>query len=64
MNIVICVIGVMLAMGLILGFVLAVANKKLRIELNPLVDLVENVLPKGQCGGCGFAGCHTPDAKP
>ena len=37
--------------------ILAFANKKLAVELNPLIHLVEDVLPKGQCGACGFAGC-------
>jgi Na+-translocating ferredoxin:NAD+ oxidoreductase RNF subunit RnfB len=44
--------------GLFFGFVLAIANKKLAIELNPLIHIVEDILPKGQCGACGFAGCQ------
>lgn len=43
--------------GLVFGLILAFANKKLAIEMNPLIHLVEDVLPKGQCGACGFAGC-------
>ena len=27
------------------------------MEVNPLIHEVEEVLPKGQCGACGFAGC-------
>jgi Na+-translocating ferredoxin:NAD+ oxidoreductase RNF subunit RnfB len=44
--------------GLVFGLILAFANKKLAIEMNPLIHLVEDVLPKGQCGACGFAGCQ------
>ncbi|MDD3142423.1 MAG: Fe-S cluster domain-containing protein [Lachnospiraceae bacterium] len=58
MTIVILIIAVMGLVGLFFGLVLAIANKKLAVELNPLIHLVEDVLPKGQCGGCGFAGCQ------
>ena len=44
-------------LGTFFGFVLAFANKKFAIETNPLVHLVEEALPKGQCGACGYAGC-------
>jgi Na+-translocating ferredoxin:NAD+ oxidoreductase RNF subunit RnfB len=27
------------------------------MEVNPLIHEVEDILPKGQCGACGFAGC-------
>jgi len=27
------------------------------MESNPLIAEVEDILPKGQCGACGFAGC-------
>ena len=29
----------------------------LHMEENPLIGEVEEALPKGQCGACGFAGC-------
>lgn len=52
------VLVVMTITGLIFGLVLGYANKRFAIESNPLIDLVEDELPKGQCGGCGFAGCR------
>ena len=57
MNTAIMVIVVMGALGIVFGFILAVANKKFSMEVNPLIHEVEEVLPKGQCGACGFAGC-------
>ncbi|HWQ60682.1 MAG TPA: (Fe-S)-binding protein, partial [Negativicutes bacterium] len=48
---------VLAGLGLVFGFILAFANKKFAIEVNPLIHIVEDVLPKGQCGGCGYAGC-------
>jgi Na+-translocating ferredoxin:NAD+ oxidoreductase RNF subunit RnfB len=47
----------MSAVGIIFGFVLAIANKKFAVEVNPLIHIVEDALPKGQCGACGYAGC-------
>lgn len=57
MSTAIMVIVVMGAVGIVFGFILAVANKKFAMEVNPLIHEVEEVLPKGQCGACGFAGC-------
>lgn len=48
---------VMSLVGIFFGFVLAYANKKFAVEVNPLIHLVEDVLPKGQCGSCGYPGC-------
>ena len=66
------ILAIMTCLGLIFGLVLAYANKKLAIEVNPLIHMVEDVLPKGQCGACGFAGCmayaeavvNNPDIPP
>lgn len=58
MNIAIMTIIVMTIVGIIFGLVLAYGNKKFTVEVNPLIHLVDEALPKGQCGGCGFAGCQ------
>lgn len=52
------IIAVMGLIGLFFGLVLAISNKKFAVELNPLIHMVEEVLPKGQCGACGYAGCQ------
>lgn len=51
------IVLILTGLGIIFGLILAYANKKLAIEVNPLIHVVEDVLPKGQCGACGFAGC-------
>jgi Na+-translocating ferredoxin:NAD+ oxidoreductase subunit B len=51
------IVIVLVGIGLIFGFVLAYANKKFKVETNPLIPEVEELLPKGQCGACGYAGC-------
>jgi electron transport complex protein RnfB len=72
MEIAIAVLVVMTLVGLVFGLILAVANKKFAIEVNPLIHIVEDILPKGQCGACGYAGCMAyaeavvlnPDVEP
>lgn len=72
MSIAIAVLVVMTSVGLVFGLVLAAANKKFAIEVNPLIHIVEDILPKGQCGSCGYAGCMAyaeavvmnPDVQP
>ena len=51
------IIVVLVGVGAFFGLVLALADKKFAMESNPLIAEVEDILPKGQCGACGFAGC-------
>ncbi len=50
-------IGVLAGLGATFGFLLAFADKRIAVKLNPLIHEVEELLPKGQCGACGFPGC-------
>ena len=45
-------------LGLGFGAVLAVAGKKFSVESDPKIDLITDILPGANCGGCGFAGCE------
>ncbi|MFH0735173.1 MAG: RnfABCDGE type electron transport complex subunit B [bacterium] len=45
-------------LGLFLAGALAIADKKLRVEDNPLIGKIVDVLPGANCGGCGKAGCY------
>lgn len=54
---VIMVLVVLGGIGTVFGLILAFANKKFSMEVNPLIHEVEDILPKGQCGACGYAGC-------
>ncbi len=53
----IIVVLVMGGVGICFGFILAFVNKKFAVEVNPLIHIVEDILPKGQCGACGYPGC-------
>lgn len=63
---------IMVGVGIVFGFVLALADKKFAMEENPLIGEVKEALPQGQCGACGFAGCakyaeavvNDPDVAP
>jgi electron transport complex protein RnfB len=44
-------------LGLLLGFGLGIAARKLSVAGNPLVAELEAMLPGSQCGQCGFPGC-------
>lgn len=57
MEIAIMIVVVLTGICAFFGLVLALADRKFAMEVNPLIKEVEDVLPKGQCGACGFAGC-------
>jgi Na+-translocating ferredoxin:NAD+ oxidoreductase RNF subunit RnfB len=43
---------------LILTSLLVLADRKLRVEEDPRIDVVEGLLPHANCGACGFPGCR------
>ncbi|MBN2120869.1 MAG: RnfABCDGE type electron transport complex subunit B [Candidatus Omnitrophica bacterium] len=45
------------SIGLVFGVILSVLDKKLKVEQDPLIEEVLNLLPGINCGACGFAGC-------
>ncbi len=45
-------------LGLGLGFLLGMAARYFKVEQNPLVEEIEQLLPGSQCGQCGFPGCR------
>jgi RnfABCDGE-type electron transport complex B subunit len=46
------------ALGLLFASGLAVAYQKLKVEENPKVVRISEVLPQANCGACGFSGCR------
>jgi RnfABCDGE-type electron transport complex B subunit len=47
----------MLGLGLVFAIVLLIASEKLKVQVDPKVEQVQQALPNLDCGGCGFAGC-------
>lgn len=57
MNTLILAVIIMAGVGLVLGIVIGIFAKLFRIETDPRIDLVVELLPGANCGGCGMAGC-------
>ena len=51
-------ISTMGGLGFVFAGALAIADKKLRVEENPKIGEVNDVLPNANCGACGNAGCY------
>lgn len=47
----------MAAMGLILGLFLGVSAHYLKVEAEPIVEEITEMLPGSNCGQCGYPGC-------
>jgi electron transport complex protein RnfB len=48
----------MTALGFLFSAGLVLAYKKLRVEEDPKIEKVSEVLPQANCGACGFSGCR------
>ncbi|MBB1487750.1 electron transport complex subunit RsxB [Oceanospirillum sediminis] len=51
------VIG-LLALAAAFGAMLGYASIKFKVEGNPIVEQIDNLLPQTQCGQCGHPGCR------
>ncbi len=45
------------AIGLFFGGVLAFSSIVFKVEKDERIDIISEILPGANCGGCGFAGC-------
>ncbi len=45
-------------LGTVLAIILYFVAQKFKVIEDPRIDLVEDALPKANCGGCGFPGCR------
>lgn len=50
-------------LGLLFSSILVFADKKLRVQENPLIGKIAELLPNANCGACGFAGCYDFSTK-
>lgn len=58
MNEVIYAAAIMSSLAFFFGAVLAISNRFLKVEEDPRIDMVEELLPGSNCGACGEAGCR------
>ncbi|MTI13833.1 electron transport complex subunit RsxB [Sansalvadorimonas verongulae] len=47
----------LLALALVFGAILGFASERFKVEGNPIVDQINDLLPQTQCGQCGHPGC-------
>jgi len=45
-------------LGILFGALLGFAAEKFKIEGDPVIDQIDELLPQTQCGQCGFPGCR------
>ena len=57
-DIVIYAVTSLSAIGLSAAVILFFIAKKFKVIEDPKIDIVEEVLPSANCGGCGFPGCR------
>lgn len=48
----------LLLLGVLFGAVLGYAAVRFRVDGDPIVDAIDNLLPQTQCGQCGHPGCR------
>jgi electron transport complex protein RnfB len=58
LNEIIIGVGIVAGLGLLFATILAVAYRRLRVEEDPRIDMVEEMLPHANCGACGEPGCR------
>ena len=64
MSLTFAILTALLAIGLlalVFGVVLGFASVKFKVESDPLVEQIDQILPQTQCGQCGYPGCKPYD---
>lgn len=52
------VLIIIVLLALVCGAILGAASIKLKVESDPIVDQIDQLLPQSQCGQCGYPGCR------
>lgn len=51
-------VAILGGVGVTFGALIAVANARFRVEEDPRLDEITDLLPGANCGACGYAGCR------
>lgn len=51
-------VAILGGVGVTFGALIALANARLRVEEDPRLDELSDLLPGANCGACGYAGCR------
>tara|TARA_R110000764_G_scaffold23354_4_gene57175 strand:- start:481 stop:1062 length:582 start_codon:yes stop_codon:yes gene_type:complete len=57
MSMILTAVVVLLGLALIFGAILGYAAIRFKVEGDPIVDQINDLLPQTQCGQCGHPGC-------
>ncbi len=57
MQIILYALLALVILAVIFGAVLGYASVRFKVEADPLVDQLNDLLPQTQCGQCGYPGC-------
>ncbi len=49
---------ILVALAALFGALLGYAAIRFKVEADPVVDQIDNLLPQTQCGQCGYPGCR------
>jgi len=58
MNIIILSFLVLASLAIVAAIVLYIIGKKFHVDEDPLIDVINDLLPGANCGGCGVPGCR------
>ena len=50
-------IGVIIFLSLIIGVALGISAIKFKVDVDPIIEKIDSILPQTQCGQCGYPGC-------
>jgi len=59
MDVVILSLIILSGVGLLCGITLAITSRFFAVKVDPRIEVLENILPGVNCGGCGFPSCRT-----
>ena len=57
MSSILIAIVLLATLAIIFGAILGFAAVRFKVEGNPIVDQIDNLLPQTQCGQCSYPGC-------
>ena len=55
---IIAAVAILGGVGLVFAVMIALANRKLKVFVDPRIDVVTGMLPGANCGACGMPGCR------
>jgi RnfABCDGE-type electron transport complex B subunit len=55
---VVTALGAITGLAFVLATLLVLANRKLAVDEDPRIDAVDDLLPRANCGACGYPGCR------